>query len=180
MILSDNDILKELKQGSIVIDPFDPSSLGPCSIDLKLDSLFRIYKPGSDVDIQDRKLVDRDTELIDTGEKPFKILPGQFVLGQTREKIAISVNLAGILEGRSSIARLGIVVHAAGLVNPGTGIREPGKLTLEVFCMNRSPVLLYPGTGIVQIMFAPLSSTARTGYDERASSQYVGQVRPEI
>jgi len=97
-----------------------------------------------------------------------------------RRHIAISAKYAGLLEGRSSVARLGIIVHAAGLVNPGTGLKKPGRLTLEIYCENLSPVMLHPGMGIVQIMFVPLSSPAEIGYDSRKSSRYVGQEEPSI
>jgi len=180
MMLSDKDIRKAIESGEVRIDPFSSDAVGPCSIDLHLDSQFRVYNPGVPVDIKSRRSVDKDTRLLDTEGEPFMILPGQFVLGQTQEHVAISPKYAGLLEGRSSVARLGIIVHAAGLVNPGTGMKEPGRLTLEIYCENLSPVLLYPGMGIVQIMFVPLSSPAEIGYDSRKSSRYVGQEEPSI
>ncbi|TXT57377.1 MAG: dCTP deaminase [Candidatus Thorarchaeota archaeon] len=180
MMLSDVDIEKAMEQGDIKIEPYDNALLGPCSIDLTLDSIFRIYSPGAPVDIKSDTPVDRDTKVVDTGEEPFMILPGQFILAQTRENISVSPKYAALLEGRSSVARLGIIVHAAGLVNPGTGIDRPSRLTLEVFCENLSPVLLYPGMKIVQIMFVPLSSPAKTVYDKRKKSRYVGQQRPDV
>ena len=178
MMLSDQDIEKALEKGDIVIEPYDEASLGPCSIDLTLDCIFRVYDPGPPVDIKSEMDVARGTRLIDTMGEPFMILPGQFILGQTRESIAISPQYAALLEGRSSVARLGIIVHAAGLVNPGTGVSKPGRLTLEIYCENLAPVLLYPGMRIVQIMFVPLSSPARTGYDKCEDSKYVGQQEP--
>jgi len=180
MMLSDIDIEKAIQSGKIRIEPYNPENLGPCSVDLTLDSVFRVYHPGTAVDIRGTEPIDRDSRLVNTGDKPFMILPGQFILGQTRETLAISVHYAALLEGRSSVARLGIIVHTAGLVNPGTGIDKPGRLTLEMFCENLSPVLLYPGMRIVQIMFVPLSSPARTGYDRRKGSRYVGQESPTI
>lgn len=179
-MLSDVDIEKEMKKGSISVEPYDPNSLGPCSIDLKLDSVFRIYNPGNPVDVNDRVSLEKDTKLVDTKGEPFMILPGQFILAQTIERIRISSEFAALLEGRSSVARLGIIVHAAGLVNPGTGSDSPGKLTLEVYCENLSPVLLRPGMPIVQIMFMPLSSPAKKGYDQRPESSYVGQDSPDV
>ncbi|MFW9802123.1 MAG: dCTP deaminase [Candidatus Thorarchaeota archaeon] len=180
MMLSDVDIEKAIKEGSILIDPFSLDSLGPCSIDLRLDSVFRIYNPGTPIDVENRDELDKDTKLVDTEGKPFMILPGQFILGQTIERIRISSSYAALLEGKSSIARLGIIVHAAGLVNPGTGLKMPGRLTLEIYCENLSPVLLRPGMSIVQIMFVPLSSPAKRGYDDRAESHYVGQDSPDV
>jgi len=180
MMLSDVDIEKAIEKGAIRIEPFDPNALGPCSVDLKLDSVFRLYNPGSPVDIAAGHDLGKDTRLIDTKGEPFMILPRQFVLGQTVEHLSISHEYAALLEGRSSVARLGIIVHAAGLVNPGTGTEKPGRLTLEIFCENLSPVMLRPGMRIVQIMFLPLSSPARVGYDSRRGSRYIGQDEPKI
>lgn len=180
MMLSDTDIKIAIEKGEITIDPLDGTAIGPCSVDLRLDSAFRVYHPGPPVDIRSDRPLDQETKLVNTNGEPFMILPGQFILGQTIESIAVSENYAGLLEGRSSIARLGIIVHAAGLVNPGTGMDKPGRLTLEIFCENLSPVMLYPGMPIVQIMFVPLSSKAETGYDKRDSSRYVGQQEPGI
>ena len=179
-MLSDSDIRKAIQSNDIMIEPFDDEAIGPCSIDLKLDSVFRIYNPGPPVDIKSDEPLDRGTNLVNTRGEPFMILPGQFILGQTLERIRLSSGYAALLEGLSSVARLGIIVHAAGLVNPGTGIKEPGKLTLEIYCENLSPVLLYPEMRIVQIMFVPLSKPASTGYDERESSKYIGQSGPSI
>ncbi len=180
MFLSDNDMKKAMDSGEIKIDPFIPEAIGPCSIDLRLDSVFRVYDPGPPVDLRNEKDLTRGTRLVDTEGDPFLILPGQFILGQTIEKISVAPSYAGLLEGKSSVARLGIIVHSAGLVNPGTGMKKPGKLTLEIYCMNLSPVYLYPEMQIVQIMFVPLSSPSGMGYDERESSLYVGQERPEV
>jgi dCTP deaminase len=180
MILSDNEILKAIEEGKIAIDPYDSDLVGPCSIDLRLDSVFRVYDSGPTVDFQSADSVDQSTRIVDTGGEPFKIRPGQFILGQTAESLSVSQEFAGILEGKSSVARLGIIVHAAGLVNPGTGTVKPGKLTLEIYCMNVNPVFLFPGMQIVQVMFMPLTSPARVSYDERESSLYVGQQEPDI
>ncbi|MCF2136266.1 MAG: dCTP deaminase [Candidatus Thorarchaeota archaeon] len=180
MMLSDSGILTAIENSEIAIDPFDETALGPCSIDLTLDSVFRIYHEGKAVDIKSKTQVDDSTELVDTEGQPFTIQPRQFVLGQTKETIMVSENYAALLEGRSSIARLGIIVHAAGLVNPGTGIKKKTKLTLEIFCENASPVLLYPGMKIVQIMFVQLSSPARRKYDARPGSKYIGQEEPRM
>jgi dCTP deaminase len=180
MMLSDSDIRKAIEKGDILIDPIHEDAIGPCSVDLRLDSVFRVYHPDPPVDMHSKRALDEKTKLVNTGKEPFMILPGQFILGQTIENIAISSEYAGLLEGRSSIARLGIIVHAAGLVNPGTGVEKPGRLTLEIFCENLSPVLLYPGVPIVQIMFVPLSSRAAKGYDKRPTSKYVGQQEPDI
>ncbi len=180
MILSDRDILSAIERGEIKIDPFDINMLGPCSVDLTLSSKFRLFRPGTIVDPMSLESVERGAELIDTKGEPFLISPGQFVLARTREKIAISKRLAAVLEGRSSIARLGVIVHAAGLINPGSGLKKPVPMILEIFCENTSPVKLYPGMRIVQIMFLKLSSPAKVGYDERPSSLFVEQKEPGL
>ncbi len=180
MMLSDKDIEDAIEKGEIKIDPFNPDTLGPCSIDLTLDCKFRIYGPGPPVDIKSSEDLSRGTSMVDTLGEPYMILPGQFILGQTTESIKISSKYAALLEGRSSVARLGIIVHAAGLVNPGTGSKSPSRLTLEIYCENLSPVLLYPEMRIVQIMFVTLSSPARQAYDSRSDSRYVGQQEPKL
>ena len=180
LFLSDTDMRRALEKGDIKIDPLDPDAIGPCSIDLRLDSVFRVYDPGPPVDIRNDKELDKGTRLVDTKNDPFMILPGQFILGQTIETMSVTPGYAGLLEGKSSVARIGIIVHSAGLVNPGTGMRKPGKLTLEIYCMNLSPVYLYPGMQIVQIMFVPLSTMSTVGYDDREESRYVGQDQPRI
>ena len=180
-MMSDKEILEAMKTGEILIEPFSATDmLGPCSVDLHLLDEFRVFKMGRVVDPQGDNSSDQVTELISTGGKPFIIAPGQFTLASTIEKIAISKGIAATLEGRSSIARMGIMVHAAGLVNPGTGIVKPSRLTLEVSCQNSSPVKLYPNMKIVQIIFHRLGAKATLGYDERKTSRFVGLDKPTV
>jgi len=167
MILPDHEIIEAINRGEIKIVPFNPKNVGPCSVDLTLADEFVIFKQGSVIDPLDVESIKKGTTLAKTNNKPLLLKPGQFVLAKTAEKIALSKRYAATLEGRSSIARLGIVVHAAGLVNPGTGLKDPKPLVLEIFCQNSSPVKLYPGMKIVQIIFHKLSSEASIGYDER-------------
>ncbi len=178
-MLSDVDIENAMRRGDIRIEPWNPDTLGPCSVDFTLDDVFRIYEHGPVVDIMADKASLR-TNLVKTDDSPFQIRPGQFVLGQTRETISLSTSYAALLEGKSSIARLGIIVHAAGLVNPGTGMNRPTRLTLEIFCENPNPVLLYPGMQIVQATFIQLSSPTRLGYDSRPKSRFVASDSPDI
>jgi dCTP deaminase len=173
IVLSDVEILEAIKKGEIQIIPFVRDNVGPCSVDLTLSSEFRLFE-GKRV-IDPRLVAGNITTTVDTGKRPFVIQPGQFVLAKTRERIAISRGIAATLEGRSSIARLGLVVHAAGLVNPGSGLKVPVPQILEIFCRNNSPVKLYPGMKIVQIIFHRLSIPASRGYDEIPSSKFVGQ-----
>jgi len=167
MILPDHEIIEAIERGEIRIIPFNPKNVGPCSVDLTLADEFVIFKQGSVIDPLNVESIKRGIVLAKTNNKPLLLKPGQFVLARTAEKVVLSKKYAATLEGRSSIARLGIVVHAAGLVNPGTGLREPKPLVLEIFCQNSSPVKLYPGMKIVQIIFHKLSSEASIGYDER-------------
>ncbi|RLG59710.1 dCTP deaminase [Candidatus Geothermarchaeota archaeon] len=178
MILSDREILEAIDRGEIKIQPFNRENVGPCSVDLTLSSKFAVFTPGEVVDPRNPRTIKKALKQVNTRGKPLIISPGQFILATTKEKIYISKNLAATLEGKSSIARLGIVVHAAGLVNPGTGMKKMSTLTLEIFCMNTSPVKLYPGMKIVQIIFNRLSSAASVGYDERKTSKFIGQTSP--
>ncbi|MHA1798418.1 MAG: dCTP deaminase [Candidatus Helarchaeota archaeon] len=173
MILPDHEIIKAVKAGIIKIEPFDEKKVGPCSVDLHLNNIFSVFKMGEIVDF--KKDPKYNIETINTNEKPFIIAPNQFILATTIEKITIPKHIAATLEGLSSVARRGIMVQAAGLVNPGTGMKNSSTLTLEVFCQNSSPVALAPGMRIVQIIFHELKGESQIGYDERDSSRYVGQ-----
>jgi len=167
MILPDHEIIEAIKKGEIKIIPFKPENVGPCSVDLTLADEFVIFRKGAIIDPLDVESIRKGIVITKTYNKPLLLEPGQFILAKTAEKVILSKKYAATLEGRSSIARLGIVVHAAGLVNPGTGLKEPKPLVLEIFCQNSSPVKLYPGMKIVQIIFHKLSSEASIGYDER-------------
>ncbi|MHA1143343.1 MAG: dCTP deaminase [Candidatus Helarchaeota archaeon] len=176
MILPDHEILDLIQKKEIIIDPFDKNSIGPCSVDLHLDSVFSMFRMGIVVDSKKKESsLEKNIETLNTEGAPFIIAPNQFVLAKTIEAIAIPKHLVATLEGLSSVARVGIMVHAAGLVNPGTGIKKPSTLTLEISCHNSSPVILHPKQKIVQIIFHQLNSPARIGYDERPGSKYVGQ-----
>jgi len=178
-LMSDEEILQAMDRGEIMIEPFSAEEmLGPCSVDLHLLDEFLVFEVGRVIDPKEDNSNNQVTQLIKTNGKPFIIAPGQFILASTVERITLSKSIAGTLEGRSSIARLGIIVHAAGLVNAGTGLVKPSRLTLEVACQNSSPVKLYPGMKIIQIIFHRLGGNATVGYDERKSSRFVGQDKP--
>ncbi len=174
MILSDVEILDAIKKGKIIINPFRRENVGPCSVDLTLSSKFTLFEEGNVIDL---KRLDETAKMrtIDAGNSAIELKPGQFILAKTIEKIAVSKDIAATLEGRSSVARLGVFVHAAGLVNPGSGLKKPVPMVLEVFSQNNSPVRLYPGMKVVQIIFHKLSTPASQGYDERKTSRFVGQ-----
>lgn len=173
-ILSKDDIYKAIAIGEISIDPYDPNLVGPCSVDLHLSSKFSMFRTGIIVNPGSHN----HTESIDTNGEPFFLSPGHFILASTKEKISLSKKYAATLEGRSYVARMGVVVHAAGLVNPGTGIEHPTTLTLEIH--SSMPVYLHPGMGIVQIIFHELKTEAVIGYDERKGSKYIGLDAPRV
>lgn len=169
-----------MNEGKIKILPFNKDMLGPCSVDLTLDSKFTLFKGGDLINPQRKNKLLKSVKIIDAGREGYVISPGEFILGMTREKISIGKEFAATLEGRSSLARVGIVVHAAGLVNPGTGMRKPASLALEISNRGNSHVILKPGIKVVQIIFHRLTSPAETGYDERKKSRYIGQDKPII
>lgn len=173
-ILSKVDILNAIEKDEITINPYDPEFVGPCSVDLHLSSKFSIFRTGVIVEPGSHN----HTESIDTNGKPFFLSPGHFILASTKEKVSLSKKYAATLEGRSYVARMGVVVHAAGLVNPGTGIQHPTTLTLEIH--SSMPVYLHPNMGIVQIIFHELKTEASIGYDERKGSKYIGLDAPRV
>jgi len=177
MILSDNDILKRLEQGNIVISPAPDleAQLQPASLDLRLGYDFQTYNYTRQalIDPADPASFEQltsQTRLRD-GER-FLVHPGEFVLATTLERIEIPHDLLVRLEGRSSIGRLGIVIHStAGYLDPGF----KGQITLEISNLGRIAVALYPGMRICQIAFEEMSSPVRAGYGERRGSKYQEQ-----
>jgi dCTP deaminase len=177
VILSDRDIRAEVASGRIVIDPFTPDAVQPSSVDLHLDRRFRVFRntryPFIDVRADQPDL----TELVEIeGDVPFILHPGEFVLGSTLELVALPDDLVARLEGKSSLGRLGLLIHStAGYVDPGW----EGNLTLELSNVANLPITLYDGMKIGQISFQRLSSPVEIGYgDERIGSKYRGQRDP--
>lgn len=176
MILSDQDIAKAVKEGRIGIEPFDPNCLQPSSYDLHLGErilVFDNHRVGV-VDVREDIEVSR---LVRIDERDGLIIhPGEFVLGSTLESFRIPSNLAAKIEGRSSLGRLGLIVHAtAGFVDPGF----EGELTFEISNISRLPIRIYPKMRIAQICFFKMSSPARTPYGSRKlGSKYKGQKGP--
>ncbi|HLB61859.1 MAG TPA: dCTP deaminase [Actinomycetota bacterium] len=174
MILSDRSIHEEIAAGRIVIDPFDDSCVQPSSIDLHVDRAFRVFRnslyPFIDVKREMRDL----TELVEvTDEEPFILHPGEFVLGSTLERVAIPDDIVARLEGKSSLGRLGLLIHStAGYVDPGWD----GYLTLELSNVANLPITIYPGMKIGQISFFRLTSAADVPYG--AKGKYQGQRGP--
>jgi len=177
VILSDRDIRAEIAAGRIVIDPYVPDAVQPSSVDLHLDRRFRVFRnsryPYIDVRTDQPEL----TELVEiAGDEPFILHPGEFVLGSTFERVELPNDLVARLEGKSSLGRLGLLIHStAGYVDPGW----EGNLTLELSNVANLPITLYDGMKIGQISFQRLTSPAEVGYgDARIGSKYRGQRDP--
>lgn len=175
MILSDRDIRAQIDSGRVVIDPFDPACVQPSSVDLHVDSQFRVFANSRYPYIDVRKEMPDLTDLVEVPEdEPFILHPGEFVLGSTLERVVLPDDLVARLEGKSSLGRLGLLIHStAGYVDPGWD----GYLTLELSNVANLPITLYPGMKIGQISFFSLSSPAETPYGS-ASSKYQGQRGP--
>jgi dCTP deaminase len=177
VILSDRDIRAEIAAGRIVIDPYTPDAVQPSSVDLHIDRRFRVFRntryPYIDVRVDQPDLTEL-VEIID--DEPFILHPGEFVLGSTLERVALPDDLVARLEGKSSLGRLGLLIHStAGYVDPGWD----GNLTLELSNVANLPITLYHGMKIGQISFQRLSSPVEIGYgDERIGSKYRGQRDP--
>ena len=177
MILSDRDIRAELEAGRIVIDPFVPDAVQPSSVDLHLGNRFRVFRNSRTAVIDPREEQPELTELVEiAGEEPFILHPNEFVLGATFERVALPDDLVARLEGKSSLGRLGLLIHStAGYVDPGW----EGTLTLELSNVANLPIKLYDGMKIGQISFQRLSSAVEVGYgDARIGSKYRGQTDP--
>ena len=177
MILSDRDILEGIRAGRIGIDPFDSRDVQPSSVDLHVDRYFRTFHNARYPYIDVKKPMDGLTELIDVKEdEPFILHPGEFVLGSTLEYVTLPDDLVARLEGKSSLGRLGLLIHStAGYVDPGF----EGHLTLELSNVANLPITIYPGMKIGQISFFRLTSPAEHPYgSKKAGSKYQGQRGP--
>jgi dCTP deaminase len=177
MILSDRDLKIELESGRVVVDPLGANAIQPSSIDLRIGRHFRIFANTRYPYIDVRKPMEGLTELVEvTGEEPFILHPGEFVLGTTLERVAIPDDLVGRLEGKSSLGRLGLLIHStAGFVDAGFA----GNLTLELSNVANLPITLYPGMKIGQISLFRMSSPAEHPYgSNRLGSKYLDQVGP--
>lgn len=180
MVLSDRDIKKAIENGLIKIDPLIDFStqLGSCSIDLKLGNIFRVFEHSKNAFIdptQKDYSNEITTEVYVADNEKFIMQPGDFVLAVTKEKITISDSLLGRLEGRSSLGRLGIVVHStASIFDPGWD----GNAVLELGNLGRIAVALYPGMRICAMTFEELSSPSEIPYTEKKLAKYKFQKSP--
>jgi len=177
MILSDVDIRKEIAAGRIQIDPFDEACVQPSSVDLRVDARFRVFANARYPYIDVRREMPDLTDLVEVGpEEPFILHPGEFVLGSTLERVRLPDDLVARLEGKSSLGRLGLLIHStAGYVDPGWD----GFLTLELSNVANLPITIYPGMKIGQISFFRLSTPSEAPYGSKATgSKYQGQRGP--
>jgi dCTP deaminase len=181
MILSDRDIRARLARGDLSIAPLadEELQLQPASVDLRLGREFLVYhaarvscldprEPGGIAEAMDRVIVE--------GERAFVLHPGEFALGTTEERVEMPADLVGVVDGRSSIGRLAVVVHAtAGFIDPGF----EGQITLELSNIGSIPVKLYPGMRIAQISLHEMSSPAERPYGAGRGSNYNQQTGPQ-
>jgi dCTP deaminase len=177
VILSDRTLREELANGRIVIDPLDEANIQPSSIDLTLDRFFRLFMNHSYRVIDVKEDQEDLTELVEIKEEDAFILhPGEFVLGATAEMIGLPDDLVGRLEGKSSLARLGLLIHStAGFCDPGFR----GHVTLEFSNVANLPITLYPGMKIGQISFETMTTPADRPYgSDGMRSKYQGQRGP--
>lgn len=177
MILSDRSIREEIATGRIVIQPLDERCIQPASVDVRLDRAFRVFRNSRRPYIDVRQPLDDLTELVVVGDnEPFILHPGEFVLASTLELLTLPDDIVARIEGKSSLGRLGLIVHAtAGYVDPGW----TGRLTLELSNVANLPITLYPGMRIGQLSFERLTTPAEHPYGSaKLGSKYQGQLEP--
>jgi len=189
MILVDKKIREYIKGGKIKVEPFDGNMIGPASLDIRLGHKFRVFKTLEKEVIDVRDYYDdvytrvetkdyiihigkySDLYILKNDNVPIIIHPGEFILASVYEYIELPDNIVGQIHGRSSIGRLGLIVHtSAGYVDPG----YRGYLTLEIINVNKVPIKIYPKTKVAQIVFIETES-AEVPYDKRKGSKYLNE-----
>jgi dCTP deaminase len=177
VVLSDRSIRAEIEAGRIVIEPFEDELIQPSSVDVRVDSRFRVFHNARYPYIDVRQPMEGLTELVEVeGGEPFILHPGEFVLGQTLEQVTLPDDLVARLEGKSSLGRLGLLIHStAGFVDSGFS----GNLTLELSNVANLPITIYQGMPIGQISFMRMDAPVENPYGSgRARSKYQGQAEP--
>jgi dCTP deaminase len=177
VILSDRSIREALAAGRIQIDPLDEGLVQPSSIDVRLDRYFRVFLNHTMPVIDVKKNLEELTRLVEIDDgNSFVLHPGEFVLGSTLERIALPDDLVARIEGKSSLGRLGLLIHStAGFVDPGWN----GHITLELSNVANLPITLYPGMKIGQISFLRMTTPADVPYGAASlGSKYQGQRGP--
>ncbi len=174
MILPDHEIKKLLSEGRVVVEPIDESvQIQPAGIDLRLGNEFRIFKSTSCPFIDTKNQPDEYTEsVIRDDDSPFIVHPGEFVLGNVKEYIKLPSDIMGSVDGRSSLGRLGISIHATSAsINPGW----EGRFVLEISNIGKAPVAIYPGMRIAKLTLHKLSSPAENPYGTKGGEKYQKQ-----
>src|ERR1700743_2186689 len=177
MLLSDRDIRAEVAAGRLVLEPWDAELIQPSSIDVRLDRYFRVFNNSQYTHIDPSLQQDDLTTLVEPkGDEPFVLHPGEFALGSPLEVVSLPDDLAGRLEGKSSLGRLGLLTHStAGFIDPGFS----GHITLELFNLANLPITLWPGMKTAQHCLLRLTSPAEHPYGSaKAGSKYQGQRGP--
>jgi len=179
MVLSDVDIRRYLTEGKIKISPaLPPDQFGSCSVDFRLGEEFSIFEHSRHalIDLRQKIAIQDLMRTITVAQgDPFILQPGEFALAITEETLELDDDVLGRLEGRSSLGRIGIIVHGtAGLFDPGWR----GRATLELSNLGVMPVALYPGMRICSFTFEQLSSRVEVPYYKKSANKYAGQERP--
>ena len=176
-MLSDKDIKKALKDKWIEISPLDKAFIQPSSVDLRVGTEFRVFENHKYSHIDPKSPQEDLTTVVEASkDEPFVLHPGEFVLGTTYEKVALSNKIVAWLEGKSSLGRIGLLIHStAGFVDPGFS----GYLTLELSNVANLPIKIYPKMKIGQISFYYLNSPSEAKYGDKSyGSKYQGQEGP--
>ncbi len=179
MVLSDVDIHRYIQAGKIRISPeLPPEQCGSCSVDFRLGAEFSVFEHSRHpyIDLHEKGAIQNimSTVVVKPGDA-FILQPREFALAITEETLELDDDVLGRLEGRSSLGRIGIIVHGtAGLFDPGWR----GKATLELSNLGRMPVALYPGMRICSFTFEQLSSPVSVPYYKKAGNKYAGQTSP--
>jgi len=177
VVLSDRTIRRLIGEGRIEIDPFDDGLVQPSSVDVRVDRLFRVFRNSRYPFIDVKQAQEELTELVEVeGDEAFILHPGEFVLGSTLERVRLPDDLVARLEGKSSLGRLGLLIHStAGFIDPGWD----GHITLELSNVANLPITIYYGMKIGQVSFVQLTEPAETPYGAAGiGSKYQGQRGP--
>ena len=177
MVLADRTIRRLLAEGRIVIDPLDEALIQPSSVDVRADRYFRVFHNARYPYIDVKRPMEDLTELVEVdGDDAFILHPGEFVLGSTLERVRLPDDLVARLEGKSSLGRLGLLIHStAGFIDPGWN----GQVTLELSNVSNLPITIYPGMKIGQVSFVQLTEPAENPYGSGAiGSKYQDQKGP--
>ena len=177
VLYSDRDIHAAIDAGDFIIDPFDPELVQPSSVDVRMDRYFRVFNNSKYTHIDPKQQQDDLTSMVEVAEdEPFVLHPGEFVLGSTLERFVLPAHMAGRLEGKSSLGRLGLLTHStAGFVDPGFS----GCITLELSNVANLPITLWPGMKVGQLALFKMTSPAEVPYGSGVlGSKYQGQRGP--